>query len=468
MSAPPSTDSDKPRTGFLRNVHRNLSFWVLLAGVLGYASARLVGDPSWPTQESPPQLYELVLLLKDTFISALRLLVAPVVFFSLLGGLLGLGDVTRLRKIGTVAISYYVATTFIAIAIGLFVVTFIHPWESSGFQISVEELAASQAQSNTPPPVLIDPGSDSVLRILRGMLGTALSNPFHALANLNILAIVTNAMLAGFALILVVPKDSPLVTGVHHVNAIISKVLNWILLLTPLGIFGIVFDFSLRAGGDLFAEVLAFAAVVFGATLFHGIIVLPTLGWLLGRVNPLHFLRHAGAPLLVALTTSSSSAALPVTMKTCEERFGVSKGVSGFVLPLGATMNMDGTALFEGIAAVFLAYIFGIELTGVSLIAVFLMTIVSSVGAPGMPSGSISGMQMVMLAVGIPLEAIGILLVIERPLDTFRTAVNVEGDMIGALVTQRRLDRIEAAEATANPVAKAAPDHASEDSDLLS
>ncbi len=195
MSAPSTTASDKPRKGFLRNVHRNLSFWVLLAGVLGYASARLVGDPSWPTQESPPQLYELVLLLKDTFISALRLLVAPVVFFSLLGGLLGLGDVTRLRKIGAVAISYYVATTFIAIAIGLFVVTFIHPWESSGFQISVEELAASQAQSNTPPPVLIDPGSDSVLRILRGMLGTALSNPFHALANLNILAIVTNALL---------------------------------------------------------------------------------------------------------------------------------------------------------------------------------------------------------------------------------------------------------------------------------
>ena len=221
-------------------------------------------------------------------------------------------------------------------------------------------------------------------------------------------------------------------------------VLSWVLLLTPLGIFGIVFDFSLRAGGELFTELLAFSAVVFGATMFHGIVVLPTLGWFLGRVNPLHFLRHAGAPLLVALSTSSSSAALPVTIATCEEKFGVSKAVSGFVLPLGATMNMDGTALFEGIAAVFLAHLFGIELTGASLIAVFLMTIVSSVGAPGMPSGSISGMQMVMLAVGIPLEAIGILMVIERPLDTFRTAVNVEGDMIGAMVTQRRLDRLEA------------------------
>ncbi len=432
------------RRGIVRNLHRNLSFWVLVAGVLGYVAASTLGDRGWATMAEPPPLYELVLLLKDTFISALRLLVAPVVFFSLIGGLLGLGDATRLRKIGTVAISYYVATTFIAICIGLFVVTFIHPWENSGLTLSVDDIAQARQATGDPPPVLIDAGSDSVIRILHGMLGTALSNPFGALADLNILAIVTNAFLAGFALILVVPKDSPLVTGVEHINLIISKVLSWVLLFTPLGIFGIVFDFSLRAGGELFTELLSFSAVVFGATMFHGLVVLPTLGWFFGRVKPLHFLRHAGAPLLVALTTSSSSAALPVTIATCEERFGVSKGVSGFVLPLGATMNMDGTALFEGVAAVFLAHLFGIELTGASLVAVFLMTIVSSIGAPGMPSGSISGMQMVMLAVGIPLEAIGILMVIERPLDTFRTAVNVEGDMIGALVTQRRLERLEA------------------------
>lgn len=449
-SPTPSQEPSHGRFGFLRNVHRNLSFWVLMGGVAGYVCATAFGDRAWPQMTDPPDVYELILLLKGTFIAALRLLVAPVVFFSLLGGLLGLGDATRLRKIGGVAIGYYIVTTFIAISIGLIVVTFIHPWESSGLQLSTADLGnQAAAGGGEPPPVLIDPGSDSIVRVLRGMLATALSNPFNALANLNILAIVTNALLAGFALILVVPKDSPLVSGIHHINAIISKILSWVLLFTPLGIFGIVFDFSLRAGGTLFTELLAFAAVVFGATMFHGLFVLPLVGWLLGRVNPLQFLRYAGAPLLVALTTASSSAALPVTMKTVEERFGVSKGVSGFVLPLGATMNMDGTALFEGIAAIFLAHLFGIELTGMSVVAVFLMTIVSSVGAPGTPSGSLPGMQMVMLAVGIPLEAIGILLVIERPLDTFRTAVNVEGDMIGALVTQRRLERIEAAEAAA-------------------
>ena len=121
-------------------------------------------------------------------------------------------------------------------------------------------------------------------------------------------------------------------------------------------------------------------------------------------------------------------------MKACEEELGVSKSVSSFVLPLGATMNMDGTALFEAMAAVFLAYLYGIELSNIALITIFLMSMVASIGAPGMPSASMSGMQMVLLAVGIPLEAIAILLVIERPLDTVRTAINVEGDIIGTLV----------------------------------
>jgi Na+/H+-dicarboxylate symporter len=127
-------------------------------------------------------------------------------------------------------------------------------------------------------------------------------------------------------------------------------------------------------------------------------------------------------------------------MQASEEELGVSKTVSGFVFPLGATMNMDGTALYEGIAAVFLAYLFGIELSTTAMITVFFMAMVSSIGAPGMPSGSMAGMQMVLLGAGIPLEAIGILLVVERPLDTIRTAVNVEGDMIGALVTQHYLN----------------------------
>jgi Na+/H+-dicarboxylate symporter len=161
------------------------------------------------------------------------------------------------------------------------------------------------------------------------------------------------------------------------------------------------------------------------------------IAWLTTGLKPIELFRKIARPMIVAFSTSSSAATLPVSMKTCEEDLGVSKSVTSFVLPLGATMNMDGTALFEAMAAVFLAYLYGIELSNIALITIFLMSMVASIGAPGMPSASMSGMQMVLLAVGIPLEAIAILLVIERPLDTIRTAINVEGDIIGTLVVNR-------------------------------
>ena len=145
-------------------------------------------------------------------------------------------------------------------------------------------------------------------------------------------------------------------------------------------------------------------------------------------------LRDLARPLIVAFSTSSSAATLPVSMRTADEILKVRSGTSSFVLPLGATMNMDGTALFEAVAAVFLAYLFDVPLGPAGIVLVFLMSMVASIGAPGMPSGSMAGMQLVLLSVGIPLEAIAILLVIERPLDTIRTSINVEGDLVGALV----------------------------------
>ena len=149
--------------------------------------------------------------------------------------------------------------------------------------------------------------------------------------------------------------------------------------------------------------------------------------------------RNIAQPLVTALSTSSSAATLPVSMDAAQNRFGVSSEVSSVVLPLGATVNMDGTALFEGVAAVFLAQMFGIALDPITITTIFLVAMMASIGAPGIPSGSMAGMQLVLLAVGIPLEAIALLLMIERPLDTFRTAVNVQGDLVGSLVVNKRV-----------------------------
>ena len=419
----------------LKKLSRNLTFWVAFAGVAGYFAALTIGDPDWVTGADAPAFYELIQLLKTTFLALLKMLVAPIIFFSLIGGLLHIGDASRLKSLGGITILYYICTTAIAICIGLAAVFFWHPWVGTVEQITIE--AVVQGPNYIPPASFIDQQSGSVLKILTGLLSTAFTNPFTALAELNILGIATNAFMLGLAMVLAVPASSPLVFGVHHINDMLHKVLSWVILTTPFGIFAIIFDVTLKSGGTLISSLLGFVGVVVAGTLLHGLVVLPLIGRLVAGVNPLEFFAKAAKPLLVAFATSSSSATLPISMETAEDEFGVSDTVTSFVFPLGATMNMDGTALYEGIAAVFMAYLFGIDLSSAGMVIIFFMAMVSSIGAPGMPSGSMAGMQMVLLGAGIPLEAIGILLVVERPLDTIRTAVNVEGDLIGSLVAQR-------------------------------
>jgi Na+/H+-dicarboxylate symporter len=419
----------------LKKLSKNLTFWVAVAGISGYFAALVIGDPAWVTATDAPAFYEFIQLLKTVFLSLLKMLVAPIIFFSLIGGLLHIGDASRLKSLGGITILYYLATTCIAVCIGLGAVFFWHPWVGTVEQITVE--AVVQGPNYIAPARFIDQQSGSLLKVLTGILSTAFTNPFTALAELNILGIATNAFMLGLAMVLAVPASSPLVAGVHHINDMLHKVLSWVILTTPFGIFAIIFDVTLKSGGTLISSLLGFVGVVIAGTLLHGLVVLPLIAKFVGGVNPLEFFTKAAKPLMVAFATSSSSATLPISMETAEEEFGVSDTVTSFVFPLGATMNMDGTALYEGIAAVFMAYLFGIDLTTTGMMIIFFMAMVSSIGAPGMPSGSMAGMQMVLLGAGIPLEAIGILLVVERPLDTLRTAVNVEGDLIGALVAHR-------------------------------
>jgi len=408
-----------------------LTFQVFLAALLGIGIALSLGD-NLTTDNS---FYQFVLLLKSTFLSVLRMLIAPLIFFSLIGGIIGIGSVIKLQRMGAVTFAYYFSTTLIAIGLGLIAVFFIHPWTSYPPSIGVVgEFSTSR---------MIDPGSDSIILVLQKVLSLAFSNPVSALANLNILGIVTNALFIGIAMVLILPTDSPLFTIVRQINDVIVTILRWVIRLMPIGIFAILLDFTLQLdmanGGsqNFLTQLIQFSLLVFVLTIIHGLVILPCIAWLITGKPPLLLMRQISQPLIVAFSTSSSSATLPVSMQACEEQLQIKRSVSSFVLPLGATMNMDGTALFEAVAAIFLAYLYGIELTTVAVFTVFLMAMVSSIGAPGMPSASMAGMQMVLLAVGIPLEAIAILLVIERPLDTFRTAVNVEGDIIGALIVQR-------------------------------
>jgi Na+/H+-dicarboxylate symporter len=264
-----------------------------------------------------------------------------------------------------------------------------------------------------------------------------LTNPFTALGEMNILGILVIAILFGTATALTIEDDSPLPRLLSDITQGIYRLAGWVLMALPLGLFAVTYQLSTQINLDTVSALAQFAGVVLGATMVHGLIILPTLAWWVSGIPPWRFLRLIVQPLITALATSSSAATLPLSMTTAEQQLQVKRARSAFVLPLGATANMDGTALFEGVAAVFLAYMFGVELGTVGIVAVFVVAMLSSVGAPGMPSGSMAGMQLVLIAVGIPLEAIGLLLIIERPLDTFRTAVNVEGDLVACLVAER-------------------------------
>ena len=426
----------------MKSLFKNTSVQALIAGVLAYVLAKVFGDSSWVNAASQPEVYQWILVLKKSFLALLKLLVAPLIFFSLLGGLFSIGEITKLRSIGKVAIAYYLTTTFIAILIGLTVVFFIHPWEGSGVSLSVDSLSSpGSSLTYITPQKFIEKGTTGLSSVFGRILEKALVNPFQALSENNILGIVFSALLIGLAALFALPKGNTLANVTEEINKVLHQVLSVLIRFLPIGVFAIVFDLSLKVTGDIFTQLLSFCLVVFGATMVHGLVVLPLIAMWRTKIGYLTLFKKIGKALVVAFSTSSSSATLPVSMEVAEKELGVSRSVSGFVFPLGATMNMDGTALFEGIAAVFLAYLFGVDLGTVGVFSIFFMAMISSVGAPGMPSGSMSAMQMVLLAAGIPLEAIGVLLVVERPLDTFRTAVNVEGDIIGAAVVQSYVDQ---------------------------
>ena len=403
-------------------MQRYLFGFVIGAAALGWLLAQIDGSGS---------LAETMSLLKTLFLSVLKMVVAPLVFFSLLAGILRLRAAAELTRLSTVTLIYYLCTTAIAVSLGLVAVFWIHPWSAvpppaelaaTTSAFTAEDAAFTQAQSFTG--------------LLAALVGRMFVNPFSALAELNILGIVVGGVVLGLALLLALPKESRVPAAIDEITAAVYRIAGWAVMLVPLGVLAIVYQMSTSSGAQLLQGLGAFVVLVVAVTLGHGLVVLPLIAWLAGGRNPVAFARHAGRAFVVALSTSSSAATLPVTFQAAQS-LRVGRTTASFVLPLGATINMDGTALFEGIAAVFLAYLFGIELGPVATATVFLLAMMSSIGAPGIPSGSMAAMQMVLLAVGIPLEGIAVLLLVERPLDAVRTAVNVEGDLVGSLVATR-------------------------------
>lgn len=364
-------------------------------------------------------------LIGNLFIDLLKMVLVPLVFTSIAAGVANLRAHRQLHKVWMCTLGFFVLSMALAIVLGLSAAHWIEPGKGLSLDLfphAEQNIAAKQLSF-----------AEFIASFLHGLF----MNPFAALAQGNVLATVMFALFMGVALVVGGERYRNILQLVREGQELMLRLVGWIMRLAPFGIMALLARLLASQDLAILASLTEFVAVVLGTTLFHGFVVLPLLLFLVTRMPPLHFFRGAREVLITAFATSSSSATLPVTLRCAEQHLHVKPGIAGFVLPLGATVNMDGTALYEASAALFVANLAGIELDLAQQMIVFFTTMIAAVGAPGIPSAGMVTMVMVLQSVGLPAEAVAILLPIDRILDTVRTMVNVEGDMVGSLIVQR-------------------------------
>ena len=388
-----------------------------VAGGLWLASAE-------PTPVAASALYG-AKLIGNLFLDLLRMVLVPLVFSSIVVGVANLRAHDQMHRVWTTTLAFFFATMGLAILIGFGAAHVFRPGE--GLQLEMFAAATKNHQARQMPL------PDYIAQFLRGLF----QNPFKALAQGEILAIVTIALFLGVALVVGGERYRNLRLLIQELQELCLMIVGWIMRLAPFGLAALLLQLVPTQEGGLLKSLGHFIVVVTGTTLFHGLVVLPLILWLFTRMSPIHFFKGAREALITAFATSSSAATLPVTLRCTEQHLHVRKDIANFVVPLGATVNMDGTALYEAAAALFVARLAGIELDIASQMIIFLVAMLGAIGAPGIPSVGMLSMVLVLEAVGLPTAAIAILLPIDRILDTVRTAVNVEGDMVGSLIVQR-------------------------------
>jgi len=360
----------------------------------------------------------------EMFLDALKMLVVPLIISSMIVGIAGLGDIRKVGKTGLIALGYFMTTTCIAVIIGLVMVNIIEP--GAAVEMTVEQV----------PEKVAGKESVGVTDILKSFVSP---NLVESMVNMDILPLIVFSLIFGGVLTTLGEPGKRAIDFFDTVNAAVMKIVHLLMYFAPIGVFALIASkLGAAGGGDLFLAELAkigkYATTVISALLIHGLVVLPTVLYLTTRRNPATYFKNVTGALTTAFSTASSSATLPITIECAEENNRVSRKASLFVLPLGATVNMDGTALYESVAALFIAQMLGIELSFGEQMIVFLTATLAAVGAAGIPEAGLVTMVMVLQSVGLPLEGIGMLLSIDWFLDRCRTTVNVWGDSIGAAV----------------------------------
>ena len=354
----------------------------------------------------------LFFVIGQMFVNGLKMLVVPLVFFSLICGVCGIGNLNTLGRVGGKSFLLYMMTTAIAIAVAISLAVSVGLGEGMQF-----EEATNFTAKETPPL------SEVIINIVP-------SNPIQAMANGDMLPLIFFSILVGISMLMLGENSAPFVKGAQIANEIMMKMVTIIMAIAPYAVFALIAKSVAELGLELLIQLAAYVAVLVSALLIHLLFTLMIVIKLFSGLSPRIFLRKIRSAQVFAFSTASSNATIPVTLRTVTQRLGVDNAVASFTVPFGATINMDGTAIMQGVATVFIANIYGLELGVTGYLTVILMSVLASVGTAGVPGVGLIMLSMVFTQVGLPVEGIGLILGVDRLMDMIRTAVNVSGDAV--------------------------------------
>ncbi len=367
-----------------------------------------------------PQFLNFVKIFAVLFLKLLKMLVIPLIFTSIVSGTISSKDATSIGRIGLKTFLYYITTSLLAILTGQILVNLFKPGLNASIK-APESLNLKHLASNFSY-------SDILLKIVP-------DNIINSMAKGDVLPVIFFALLTGFFILKLQSNHKDFLTNFFEsFYALMMKITEFVILLAPYGIFALLYKATAESGVAVFKTLLFYFITVLTGLAIHFFITLPLLAYVITRKNPYTFMKKMLTPLLTAFSTSSSSATLPLTIQTIEKKVGVPNRVAGFVLPLGATINMDGTALYECVAVIYIAQCYGLHLSFSQQVIVVITSLLVSIGAAGIPMAGLVMMSVILKAVGLPLEGIGLIIAVDRFLDMFRTATNVFSDSTGTLI----------------------------------
>lgn len=376
------------------------------------------------------------------FIRLITMVVVPLVFFSLALGTASLGDIKKLGRVGLKTFIYFTLTTAIAIIIGLVAANLLKPGMGLNEQVKQELLKNYQQAAQSKISVAKE--KPSLISILVNIVPT---NPVKAMAEGEMLQVIFLALVFGLCLSLITPeKSKPILHFFDGINETVLQVVNLVMKFAPYGVLALLASIIGQFGLGILVTLLKYALVTILGLTFHALVIDGLLVRFLGGMKPGRFFKGTSDAMLIAFSTSSSNATIPVALE-CLDELKVKKEYSSFVVPLGATINMDGTALYQGVAAVFIAQIYGIPLSLAAQATIVLMAILASIGTAGVPGAGMIMLAMVLKQIGIPLEGVALILGVDRLLDMCRTTVNMIGNMAASVVIHRSEEKRSAGQA---------------------